>query len=360
MKKCFVVFILMLLAVRANAGFEKLEQGGRATALGGAFTGVASGAFTVFYNPAGLMPLVQREAVFFYSQPYGIPELSYASFAFVDPVTFKFGSFGVAATTYGFDLYRETTLSLAYASNFGDKFFYGVSTTYYNLSIAGYGSDASVGFNVGVLAVLSSTVRLGGYAMNLNRPTIGVSKEPLPQVLTLGVAYTPSKPLLISADVEQDVKFPLQVKIGVEYEAIKYLVLRGGFATPEPSRFSGGFGIRYAGVTLDYAVYSHTELGLTHQASVSIPFGKASTHTPLEAAVPEPIRKLAAGETLNLNTATFEALLRVPGLNDVLTDRIIRYRTERGGKFTSLQDLTDIKGIDDAKLEQLQKYLKLD
>jgi competence protein ComEA len=61
---------------------------------------------------------------------------------------------------------------------------------------------------------------------------------------------------------------------------------------------------------------------------------------------------------LDINSATYNQLLHIPGIGPVMAQRIIEYRDARG-RFNDLQELKEIKGIGDKKLEQLQKYLKI-
>lgn len=62
---------------------------------------------------------------------------------------------------------------------------------------------------------------------------------------------------------------------------------------------------------------------------------------------------------LNVNTATEEELISVKGIGSVTAKAIIEYRTKTGG-FTSLDQLLDIKGIGEKKLEEIKKYLTVE
>jgi competence ComEA-like helix-hairpin-helix protein len=48
--------------------------------------------------------------------------------------------------------------------------------------------------------------------------------------------------------------------------------------------------------------------------------------------------------------------MRVPGIGEVYADRIIAYR-EQYGNFETLNELTNIKGIGEKRLEKWSTYL---
>ena len=254
------------------AGFERRDQGARPIGMGGAFVGVADNAWAVIFNPAGISQLRGGEISAFYSpQPFGLTELSLASFVFVHPT--PFGSFGVSGNRFGFELYREVSGTFSYANSYREVFSYGININYNSLTIKNYGSASVIGVDLGLLATITSGLRWGFFASNLNAPTIGQSKEKLPQVYASGISYVPLNGLLIAVDVVKDIRYAAFVRGGLEYKPVDVVSLRVG-AGSNPTKFSSGLGIRYSYVQFDYALTTHQDLGLSHHFSVTVNFTK--------------------------------------------------------------------------------------
>lgn len=65
-----------------------------------------------------------------------------------------------------------------------------------------------------------------------------------------------------------------------------------------------------------------------------------------------------AFEVIDLNSATIEDIIKIPGIGKVTAKNIIEYR-EKNGPFNSLEDLLKVKGIGPKKLEQIKPYVTL-
>lgn len=59
---------------------------------------------------------------------------------------------------------------------------------------------------------------------------------------------------------------------------------------------------------------------------------------------------------IDLNTATAADLADLPGIGNVIADRIILYRTENGG-FDAVHELLEVEGIGQKKYEQIADYV---
>ena len=62
---------------------------------------------------------------------------------------------------------------------------------------------------------------------------------------------------------------------------------------------------------------------------------------------------------INLNSATVEELVKVPGLSKDLAESIIEAR-EENGEFVDIEELLDVEGIDVKLLRQLKKHIKVE
>jgi competence protein ComEA len=76
----------------------------------------------------------------------------------------------------------------------------------------------------------------------------------------------------------------------------------------------------------------------------------ASTGLVLAEAKPAPTGKV------NINTATVQQLVTLPGVGEKLAARIVDYRQKSGG-FKTLNELMNVQGIGEKSFAKLQPYL---
>ena len=61
---------------------------------------------------------------------------------------------------------------------------------------------------------------------------------------------------------------------------------------------------------------------------------------------------------IDLNSATVEQLTSLPGVGPTLAARIVEYR-EKAGRFGSVEELLNVKGIGEKNLEKIEPRVKV-
>lgn len=67
-------------------------------------------------------------------------------------------------------------------------------------------------------------------------------------------------------------------------------------------------------------------------------------------------KTVAPGTKININTALSADLRQLPGIGEVMADRIIEYR-ETNGRFTKVEDIMKVKGIGEKKFGEIRQFL---
>lgn len=63
-----------------------------------------------------------------------------------------------------------------------------------------------------------------------------------------------------------------------------------------------------------------------------------------------------ADRRININTASQQLLLQLPGVGPSTADKIIAYRKQQG-KFQSIDEIMNVKGIGQKKFEKMKTYI---
>lgn len=270
MKISTQTYIIVLLLF--NTITAQYNPGAKQISLANSDVALSNDVFSLFSNMAGLSQMNWREIGVYYSpSPFGLSELANGYIAYHEPTSF--GSFALGGMTYGFELYRESKIKLGYSYNYQNKFFAGIGFNYHTFSIQSYGNQGVFYLDFGGLTFITNELRLGFFIHNLNRASLTDIDDQIPTTINIGVSHDFRDAFSVNFAVEKDIRYNPSVQFGVDYEIIEYLSLRTGFSN-HPSRYSAGVGINYTIFSLDYAFFTHQDLGLTHQAGVIISFGK--------------------------------------------------------------------------------------
>jgi len=70
-------------------------------------------------------------------------------------------------------------------------------------------------------------------------------------------------------------------------------------------------------------------------------------------------RKLFEMRKVGINSASREDIMQIPGIGEVLAERIVEFRKKRQ-TFGSLEELLAVEGIGEKKLEKIKIFLKVE
>jgi len=270
MKKIIYLFLCILFF--ASICNSQILPGAKETGISNSDVALSNDVFALFNNPSGLAQLEKRSIGIYYSpSPFGLKELANGYFAYTEP--FKFGALSIGGMTYGFELFRENRIVLGFSYKYLKRFYFGLSLNYQTVTIQKYGSSNSLYFSLGALASISKYVRWGFSIQNLNRVSYHNTEDQIPVVIRTGFSYDLIKTLSVNLALEKDIKYDPNYHFGIDYKIAKYISIRTGFSN-EPSRYSVGIGIHYSSFNLGYSIFTHQDLGITHQFGVIIDLGK--------------------------------------------------------------------------------------
>ncbi|MBN2461793.1 MAG: PorV/PorQ family protein [Candidatus Cloacimonetes bacterium] len=298
----------MLFAINEKAGtsgfsFFKLNFSPRAAALGGAYTGLADDLQAVFFNPAGLIQITQRQASLSYldyfegiqcgAVVFAYPRNEYETYAvFAQFLTAseertyadEFGelvetgeNFGMTDLLLGFSAARYLTGVLNI----------GVNIKYLQESLDNNTATA-VAADISLLhQTTNKNVKIGIALKNLGWQlsyyTDSEYKEKLPMVGTIGFSYHPNEKLYLILDISKPMEFDVNGQAGIEYRLHEMLCLRAGYKSAASdwqtggdydflSGFSVGLGLNWGKYSLDYAFSSYGDLGITNLVGLKYKF----------------------------------------------------------------------------------------
>lgn len=271
MKKSISVFILSMMAVWSFAQ-SNTHFGGRSAGMAHASV-TLSDVWSSHHNQAGLAWLEIPSVGVYYQNKFTVSQLSNLGLAYAHPL--KKGTIGVQWSNFGYSLYQENKIGLAYALQLSDKLSGGIQLDYLSTRLGGiYGSKSALAAEVGLLAKLTSKLSIGAHIYNPTRTKLNdYNNEAIATIMRLGIDYRFSEKVLLVVETEKDVDHIAMLKTGIEYKANDNFFFRGGIATG-PTLGSFGFGLNMEQYKLDIAASYHQTLGFSPELSFVYQFKK--------------------------------------------------------------------------------------
>jgi len=299
MKRVVVASMALLLVLSAVAmadgigAFSAFKNGigARALAMGGAFVAVADDATATCWNPAGLAQLDDTRLAGMSTDLYGLgithqyvgATTSFANLgiglgweraSIGGQVVDGSGGLGASFT------WTEQAIIGSLATNVMDIGMAGANVKYY-MADSGLGDSASgFGFDLGLLVSLGDMFVIGVNAMDLAGSTIswdGGATDVVSGVYKAGLAMSLADDMLVlAADVDFDGSALGDTHVGLEFNVIDELALRGGVVLTDNFQeyhFTVGAGINVAGLYVDAAYVLEETLGNTLVLSAEFSLG---------------------------------------------------------------------------------------
>lgn len=353
------IVLVAIIPWHSDAVAQLQAIGTRALGMGSSYVALANTAEAVFINPGGLSQIEGFELNLFYQKPFGLPDVDFATLALSLPVSSFRTTFG--AVSLGNSIFSEQKLAAAFSHHYRQRLYYGVLLSYWRTHIKDYGTSGAMAVDAGIIYPISNHLVFGAAAQNLNRAQRGA--EALPQTLSAGIRFESAYNLSLSLEIFKDVRFAEEMRFGTEYRPFEKIALRAGTAT-HPNRFSAGFGVSIRYFAMDYAFFTHNDLGTTHQFSLTARLGSnpsANASGRQNRSVPSQVEKVEHGITalININTATADELSELPGIGPKTAKRIVAYR-ERNGPFRNKEDIQNVKGIGPATYERFESLITIE
>ena len=299
MKRILAMTLTLLLVVSAVTladgigAFSAFKNGigARALAMGGAFVAVCDDATATLWNPAGLAQLDDTRLTGMSTDLFGMG----ITHQYVGAVT-TFANLGIGLGWQrasadgqvvddqgglgGTFTWLEQAIIGSLATNVMDIGMAGANVKYY-MADSGLGDTATgFGFDLGLLVSLGEMFTIGVNAKDLAGSTVawdGGTMDTVSGLYTAGLAMSFAEDrLVLATDVDFDGSDLGDTKVGVEFQVIDELALRGGVVLTNEFQdyyFAVGAGINVAGLYVDAAYVLEETLGNTLILSAEFSLG---------------------------------------------------------------------------------------
>lgn len=271
-----------------NAGscvgqFLKLGAGARPAGMGEAFSAIANDVNAIYWNPAGLMQIKEKEATFMHSE--WLYDLKYEFLAYCQPTNIGASAFSITYLRMGdmegkdkddnpignFGAY-DYVLSAAYAIPANENVHIGITGKFIRQKIEN-STAKGLAIDIGILQLdpLPQGFKIAAVLQNLGSTLKFVKqRENLSLTYKLGMAYTKDK-LTLAGDITKPEDNNTRLNLGAEYLPTPNLAFRLGYNSQNDldSGWTYGAGFRLKTLQVDYCFISYGELDDTHRVSLT-------------------------------------------------------------------------------------------
>ena len=159
-----ILSLVFLIPVKLNAAGGGITTGARSAGMGRCSVAL-SDIWSIQNNQAGMALINNISVGLNYGNRFLIKQTGTNNLAVLIPT--KYGVAGVSLNYYGYNLYNETKLGIAYARSFGKYLRIGVQLDYLQFALGdNYGKKQGVTFETGVQSDITENVTLGIWVYN--------------------------------------------------------------------------------------------------------------------------------------------------------------------------------------------------
>jgi len=263
----FTYIIILLFVTKFSANAQNGTQN-----LGGAITngigqaGVTLENISAMYTNQAATAFLEGWAVDVSAdQRFGLEELT--TFSFAAATSLEIGTVGISVGQYGFDALSEQKIGLSYARLLTSYLSLGGQFDVLGYKIEGFGNTYAYTAEIGLYSKLSKKVHVAAHIFNPTSTKINEIEE-LDSRMKIGVKYLPSDKLKIFSEAEKIIDRNAQIKLGVDYNAVKNLNLMAG-ANLEINSFHFGFRYRIQDQFTIAAAFSYNNNQLGNSPGIS-------------------------------------------------------------------------------------------
>ena len=262
------------------ASFLKIAVGARASGMGEAFSAVVDDTTSLYWNPAGLVQVKDKEFSATYNQWFAEIYQGYLGAAL--PTGGGTAALGVNYVNMGQIEGRDEwgeplpefsasdlQVSLGYGKQISPRLEAGLAVGWIQSTIAD-DSKSTYSGNVGILFSFSESISLALVGQNIGT---SLGDDSLPFTIR-GGASVKSGSLTLAADLVDPSDEPAYYCTGLEWYLGKTLTLRLGYRSNRSigSGITAGAGFEKGKVRFDYAYVPYGELGTTQRVSLHFKF----------------------------------------------------------------------------------------
>lgn len=281
--------------------FADFELGTRPLGMGGAFVAVVDDANSIFWNPAGLAQLNEKEISFSQVKPFSFKVLTNNCLSYAQKDEKGIGSFGILWTQikadFSFDkeVWKQDLYIGSYAKKLtkylslgGNLKYYRVDSNFeYNTGEKADSYAKGYGVDIGILSKISEKISLGMLIQDIYstiKYETDTEEKVSPVNIRIGGSYNIDSCKLIAMDFklgEDEIlkKFSLGYEYWIIAKGKKIFTKKMGFRVGITKEFFGleklmiSSGLSYCleKISVDYAVlFNDVDLGNMHRFSVSL------------------------------------------------------------------------------------------